>query len=137
MSSVCINLEPLCAEYGMKMVKRGENVNGTKSSDWENVINRALGVLAENGFYAMNVYLLSISKKNLNSYGQEVYDVLLSLLSDNRLGVIKPGRKGLDALADMRGITEDLPTLVLARRVTEQALIFARYHCKVYGKAGK
>ena len=135
--SAYINLEPLCAEYGMKMVQRGDNVKGTKSTDWENVINRALGVLAENGFYAMNVYLLSISKEKLNAYGQEVYDVLLSLLSDKRLGVIKPGKKGIDALADMRGITEDLPTLVLARRVTEQALTFARYHCKAYSKAGK
>ena len=135
--SDCINLEPLCAEYGMTMVQRCENVNGPKPTDWENVINRALGVLAENGFYAMNVYLLSVSKKDLRAYGQEIYDVLLSLLGDKRLGVIKPGRKGLEALADMRGITEDLPTLVLARRVTEQALTFARYHCKAYSKAGR
>lgn len=133
----CINLEPLCAEYGMKMVQRGETINDTKHTDWENVINRALGVLAENGFYAMNVYLLSISKTNLNKYGLEVYDVLLSLLGDKRLGLITPGKKGIAALADIRCITEDLPKLVLARRVTEQSLTFARYHCKAYGKAGK
>ena len=36
----------------------------------------------------------------------------------------------LRLLDAMRGVTEQLETLFMARRVLEGALTFARYHCK-------
>ncbi|MCQ2445012.1 MAG: hypothetical protein MJ061_05965 [Mailhella sp.] len=122
--SVRLNLEPLCAEYGMKLV---DCESSTKLTDKENVINRALGVLAENGFYAMSVYLLSCSQKE---YGPRVFDTVMDLLRDETLALTASRRNRVEALDDIRKITESLPRLVLARRVTEQALTFARYHCK-------
>ena len=60
------SLEPICAEYGHKMIISG---NDPKLTDQENVITRALGVMAENGLYAMCVFLLSCNKKE---YGKIV-----------------------------------------------------------------
>ena len=125
MSSV-INLEPLCAKYGMEIVDLHKN---EYSTDKENVINKALGVLVENGFYAMYVFLLSCKCKP-KTYAQEVFDVLQNLLLDKDLHLISTKKKGVNGLKDIREITKNLPKLILARKVTEQTLTFARYHCK-------
>lgn len=127
--AACINLEPLCAEYGMNFV---DCDNSTKVTDKENVINKALGVLAGNGFYAMSVFLLSC---NQAKYGEQVFDKLMEMLRDERLSLTRSTRRRVEALPDIRAITKDLPSLVLARRVTEQALTFARYHCKAVRKS--
>ncbi len=122
-----VNLEPVCAEYGRKIID-GESEKEIKEQ--ENIINKALGVLAENGLYAMGVFLLSCSKKE---YGEKVLvKYLRELWMDDRVQLIKDKSKKdpgevLDAI---RGITESLPKLILARRLTEQTLIFARYHAK-------
>ena len=124
----CINLEPLCAEYGMYFVECLPETPKLKLSDKENVINKALGVLAENGFYAMGVFLLSANRSK--DYAASVFDMVMALLNDPKLALTSSQNRGTDALVDIREITEDLPKLVLARKVTEQALTFARYHCK-------
>ena len=112
----------------MKMVN---SLSGTEPADKENVINKALGVLAENGFYALNVFLLSCNKK---AYGEKVFDTILEMLADDHIGILKKNKKKrIEALDDLRGITNNLPKLILARSVTEQALTFARYHCKARG----
>lgn len=125
-----VNLEPVCAKWGMTIVSSS---GSTKTTDKENVINKALGVLAENGFYAMYVFLLSCSQKE---YGRAVFNTLLDMLRCNELGLLGSGKKDVDALPDLRAITENLPKLILARRVTDQALTFARYHCKAIAKSG-
>jgi len=124
-----INLEPICAKYGKKIVECYDK-NDVKNTDKENVITKALGVLAENGFYAMNVFLLSCQKAN---YGSAVFDVLMEMFKDTSLQLTASTKKGQAALDDIRIITENLPRLILARRVTDQALTFARYHCKAIG----
>lgn len=121
------NLEPLCAKYGHRMIKGGGDP-GVR--DQENVITKALGVLAESGLYAMCVFLLSCSKKE---YGREVLTVhLRALWQDPGVGILDRGIDGQPAqlLNAVRRVTENLATLILARKVTEQALIFARYHAK-------
>ena len=120
------NLEPLCAEYGMRFVDC-DNIDVEKK---ENVINKALGVLVENGFYAMSVFLLSINQKEQKEYGKKVFDKLMDMLMDERLSLTGSKSRGTEALKDIREITENLTDLILARKVTEQALTFARYHCK-------
>ncbi len=126
MSSV-INLESICAEYGYTMAEVGK----IDVKDKENLITKALGVLAENGFYALNVFLLSCNQRD---YGAEIEKVLISMLSCKELSLLSTKRTGTEALQDLRDITTDLPRLILARRVTEQALTFARYHCKAMAK---
>ena len=123
-----VNLEPICAKYGRKIIIKDNKI---KIKDQENVINKALGVLAENGLYAMAVFLLSCHKKE---YGKKVLtDFLYELWSNNKVQLIDKKNFQNDPaelLTAVRKITESLPKLILARKVTEQALIFARYHAK-------
>lgn len=128
-----VNLEPICARHGMYLV--GEDipeVKAIKLADRENVITRALGVLVENGIYAMTVFLMSSNKPK---YDEFVLRGLAALLADKDVALL-PDRgwkekSGLRELLEaMRGITEDLPRLLLARKIMEGALTFARYHCK-------
>jgi hypothetical protein len=123
-----VNLEPICAKYGRKIIIKDNKI---KIKDQENIINKALGVLAENGLYAMAVFLLSCHKKE---YGKKVLtDFLYELWSNNKVQLIDKKNFQNDPaelLTAVRKITESLPKLILARKVTEQALIFARYHAK-------
>jgi len=123
-----INLEPLCAGYGHKMIM--DNLEDTKISDQENIVTRALGVLAENGIYAMCIYLLSCNKKK---YGKEVLNLLQDLWKEEQLNLLPTNKNQLsnsDFLKNVRTIANDLPKLILAKKITEQALTFARYHAK-------
>ena len=123
-----INLEPLCAKYGHRMIRP----SGIKISEQENVITKALGVLTENGIYAMCINLLSCNKKK---YGKSILiEDLQALWRENQLNLIH-GRQPVTnnpavLLEQVRNIAENLPHLILAKRVTEQALTFARYHAK-------
>ena len=126
--SKMINLEPLCAEYGMKLVEV-RRVSNTAKTDCENVINKGLGILVENGFYALAVFLLSYNKKD---YGKDVLRILMEMLCDERIGLMNARFAGdvQQDLAAIREVTEELPRLMLARRLAENALTFGRYHCK-------
>jgi hypothetical protein len=120
-----ISIEPICAKHGHNMIQSGEN---PKLQDQENVITKALGVMSENGLYAMCIFLLSCNKA---VYGkkiltQDIYalwkelEIIDSTVQNNNIEI-------LDAT---RQITANLPKLILTRKVTEQALVFARYHAK-------
>ena len=118
------NLEPLCARYGRRIITGPE----PELNNQENTVTRALCVLAENGLYAMCVYLVSCKQKD---YGEKVLTQHLAGLWAE-LGLIKRGRHDKNAMltAVREQIAEHLPSLILARKVTENALVFARYHAK-------
>lgn len=133
MNGLC-NLEPLCAEYGMRLVQN----DSTSFEDRENVVNKALGVLVENGLYAMSVFLLSCQKKQA-PFALHVLKELLALCADSRVGLLsQTSPKAVpDQLEAMRSITNDLPKLILARKLLEAALTFGRYHCKALKREEK
>ena len=128
------NLEPVCARYGMDLVTLYKDEK-TGLDDRENIVTKALGVLVENGVYAMTVFLLTCNK---DKFGLHVLTSLTSLLTDDKVHLISKkdvppgaGRESMLArLTAMRRLTEDMETLFMARRVLEGALTFARYHCK-------
>lgn len=120
------NLEPLCARYGRAIIDGEEGFDKQ-----ENVVTKALAVLAENGLYGMTVFLLSLSDKNVKKFGKRTVTGPLRLLWQE-IGLI-PGttQDSPDALATaVQNLAEDLAKLILARQVTESTLIFARYHAK-------
>lgn len=121
-----LNMEPLCAEYGMAMV------DSTALDNCANVIDRSLGILVENGFYAMGVYLLSNKVAAQNNYGGRTLRKIVEMLSTPELGIctVNGREDGMMLLAKLRDVTEDLGKLLLARKLTEETLTFARYHCK-------
>jgi len=126
-----INLEPLCARYGSLMIEEKNDSPGFE--DQENVITKALAVLAENGLYAMTVFLLSLSNKKTKKYGQNIVIRQLHDLWSGELKLIKK-QASPDATSMAKVVREeiakDLHKLILAKKVTEQALTFARYHAK-------
>ena len=83
----------------------------------------------ENGFYSLAVFLLSCNKKE---YGKDVLRILMEMLCDERIGLMNARFAGdvQQDLGAIRDVTEDLPRLMLARRLAENALTFGRYHCK-------
>ena len=125
-----INLETLCAYFADKIV----NCYNCSIEDKENLINKALGVLVENGFYAMNIFLLSAKSVE---YGKKVFDEIQNLLIHEDIHLIKNKKSSLEGLENIREITKNLPDLILARKVVEQTLTFARYHCKAMAKKEK
>ena len=127
--SAIVNLETICAECGMKLVSwaRGEE----QVAICENLINKALGILVENGFYAMGVYLTSRKDKEKDG-AKHILRELMTMLFENPVKLMKSGfadKVDVD-LEAIREVTKDLPRLMLARRLAENALTFGRYHCK-------
>ena len=90
--AACINLEALAAEYGMKFVECLPEDQGLEVTDKENIINKALGVLSENGFYAMSVFLLSANRSK--DYAGCVFDHLVDMLCDERLSLTSTKKTG-------------------------------------------
>ncbi len=127
-----VNLEPLCARYGMAIIDGGGNIK-----DKENTITKALGVLVENGLYAMALFLVTCKEKE---FGRKVLtERLRSLWQEEGVNIIKKEVKAnQDAmLKAIQSITEDLHKLILAKNITEQTLTFARYHAKAKSKEEK
>lgn len=118
------NLEPLCARHGRKMVSASP-----ECKKQENILTKALGVLAENGIYAMSVYLLSCHEKE---YGKRLFNThLRELWTDREVGLISPENSTSAALlTSVKDLTGSLSKLILCRKITEQSLVFARYHAK-------
>lgn len=136
------NLEPVCARYGMDLVTLYKDEK-TGLDDRENIVTKALGVLVENGVYAMTVFLLTCNK---DKFGLHVLKSLAALLADDKVNLLAKkdvppagadGEGMLALLTAMRRLTEDMETLFMARRVLEGALTFARYHCKALSRLKK
>jgi len=127
--STIVNLETVCAECGMKLVSWASGKE--QVAICENLINKALGILVENGFYAMGVYLTSRKDKEKDG-AKHILRELMTMLSENPVKLMKSGFAGkVEADLDViREVTENLPRLMLARRLAENALTFGRYHCK-------
>lgn len=123
-----VKLEPICAEYATQLVENSEN---TAMNDKENVITKALGVLSENGLYSMAVFLVSCHKRE---YGETVLQFLCGLWAHDNIGLLNSSSNDTGAmLQSVRGLTKDLSSLIIAKKLAEQTLVFARYHAKALG----
>lgn len=116
------NLDYLSAKYAQKMVN---GVKGKAAKDLENSLTKTLGVLQENGVYACFLYLLAREKNACNA----IIPQMRALLQD--LGIENSAENDLEYA---KGLTEKLPTLLLAKEALEQTLIYARYGAKARGK---
>lgn len=132
------NLDRLCAQFGYEMCqKAGEKFKGKDGkpdkAKTENLIAKSLGVLQEDGVYAFFLYLASrgSEKDGADELGKQAAD----LLSDDKVKLLagdihKTPQAVLEAIRRKDGLADDLDNLLLAKRLLEQALIYARYHAK-------
>jgi len=121
------NLDQLCAKYGWLIA---EQVHQAIKKQAENHITKSLGVLQEDGVYAFFLYQ--------DSRGQREKPGAAKLRDQARELLREAGIKGFentsDPLAAVRDrLASDLDQLLLAKRLLEQALIYARYRAKALG----
>jgi len=115
------NLDAVCAKLGAKMA-----TGGTK--DTENSITKALGVLEEQGVYALFLYLHAREKE----WGKKTSTELATFLREqpskqNALLGATNNNEPFDALHQL---ATDLDKLLFARDLLHRALMYARYHAK-------
>ncbi|MCS7248927.1 MAG: hypothetical protein NZ840_11910 [Anaerolineales bacterium] len=112
-----INLDQLCAKYGWQIACELHQAIRKQS---ENHITQSLGVLQENGVYAFFLYQASQGLQGKVSF--------YKLLEE---AGIQSFQNVSDPLAAVRDhLANHLDQLLFAKRLLEQALIYARYHAK-------
>jgi len=139
------NLDQLCAQFGYQIA---QNVNGelSKGSDTENLITKSLGVLQEDGVYAFFLYLASQIKEKKGDKKDKRSDAARALANQAakllkhewlKLIQVDDGedayKKAMEEIRREGGLASRLNDLLLAKRLLEQALIYARYHAKALG----
>lgn len=137
------NLDQLCAQFGHAMCQavakalKGQDGKIDKAKT-ENLITNSLGVLQEDGVYAFFLYQASREEresKGAEELGRQAHELLrvipiesfakpFDTLANSLLAVRGDEQKGIPGLAS------NLDQLLLAKRLLEQALIYARYHAK-------
>jgi hypothetical protein len=135
-----LNLDRLAAETAQDMVNdaKNETENVKKPVDaLERLATKALGVLQEQGVYAMMLFLFSRTSdehKIARVIRAQLYKALKEL----------PGFEGSQILDDPKSalkfyiekVLNNLDTLLLVRDLYEQTLIYARYAAKAEEKGG-
>lgn len=129
------NLDQLCARFGYEMCR---NVNNKyKDGDRaENLITKSLGVLQEDGVYAFFLYQDSRGDREKEGAKQlkRLATKLLKEVPISPFDSIDDPLKAVRGNGQVRGLVEGLDDLLLAKRLLEQALIYARYHAKALGQ---
>jgi len=130
-----INLDQLCAQYGHAMCQavagafkgKGDKPDKAKT---ENHITKSLGVLQEDGVYAFFLYQASRGEREKKG-AEELRNTARALLKEAGIEAFQNANDPLAAVRE--NLANDLDQLLLAKRLLEQALIYARYHAKALG----
>lgn len=114
------NLDYICIKYGQQMHKDERS---------ESIIKNALGVLKEDGVYAMFLWL--------ETKGKEINRKIIPLLNEDAIRKIL--LKGSDRFPDdfnklmgtLKDIAQDIDKLLLMKKLLERTLTYALYHSKI------
>ncbi|MCW3136384.1 MAG: hypothetical protein N2V77_05540 [Canidatus Methanoxibalbensis ujae] len=118
-----LNLDYECMKYAQEISKISD-------SNLENNLRKALGVLQEDGVYAMFLWLESKEGKNIRK-------ILIRLLNESEI------RKYLLTNSSnfpedfskfcekLREIAQDIDKLLFVKKLLERTLIYALYHTKI------
>lgn len=127
MSTQLQNLDQLCAKYGWEIASKVHQAIGKQA---ENHITKSLGVLQENGVYAFFLYQASRGSREKPG-AERLTEQAKELLSE--AGIVSFNNPGDPLQAVRDHLASNLDQLLLAKRLLEQALIYARYHAKALG----
>lgn len=119
------NLDAACAKLGAKLAVSG-------SKDTENSITKSLGVLEEQGVYALFLYLHAREKQ----WGQKTSDELATFLRRQPSTQDALLSTNHDLFAALQQLAADLDKLLFARDLLHRALVYARYHAKAAQAGG-
>ncbi len=122
-----VNLDQLCAQYGWQMAKE---VYDAIKKQAETHITKSLGVLQEDGVYAFFLYQVSRGSREKPG-ADKLKEQAAEFLKKADIQAFRNAGDPLQAVRDQ--LANDLDQLLLAKRLLEQALIYARYHAKALG----
>jgi hypothetical protein len=122
-----VNLDQLCAKYGWQIA---DQVHQAIRKQAENHITKSLGILQENGVYAFFLYQASRGQREKPG-ADRLREQAAAFLKEAGIAAFQNRSDPLAAVRDE--LAGDLDQLLLAKRLLEQALIYARYHAKALG----
>jgi hypothetical protein len=117
------NLDALINKTGYKIVEKIKE-KGNGKTKYKNELEKALGVLANDGVYAYYIYVKS--KKVEDVFLNEIKSLTKFVSSDNKEQ--NPDQNFFESLS------KNLNNLLFFREVLEKILIYARYHEKAMGE---
>ncbi len=116
-------LDKIAAEYGFKLCD-----SITEHKELEKEINKALGILIEDGPFAFSIWLESENKESHKA----IIFRSLEILKDKNIFLTDGSKKLRDVL--LEDIASDLNKLILTKQVLERMLVYARYGAKAKQK---
>lgn len=122
-----VNLDQLCAKYGWQIADEVHRAIGKQA---ETHITKSLGVLQEDGVYAFFLYQASRGSREKPG-AEKITELAAAFLKEAGIQAFQNGTDPLKAVRER--LASDLDQLLLAKRLLEQALIYARYHAKALG----
>jgi len=134
-----LNLDQKAARHAQEMVKNGVRVKEAKAV--ENLITKTLGVLQEQGVYAVMLFLFSRTGDE-SKIAPEIRQSLYALLKELPQYQNDETLKNFDKMSNHQevlpfysaNVCDNLDALLLVKELYEQALIYARYGAKAEGK---
>ncbi|MBP8944405.1 MAG: hypothetical protein KBG25_00650 [Paludibacteraceae bacterium] len=120
-----INLDYICAKTGQDI---GENAEDKK----ENILRKALGILQEDGVYAMFLWL----EKEDKSIRKSLIDLLKDDEIKSYLNVdFHNNYEDFNAFCkQLQEVAKDIDKLFFLKKILERTLTFALYHSKLKEK---
>ncbi len=116
------NLDALINKIGYEIVEEIKS-KGRDKTKYKNEIEKALGVLSNDGVYAFYVYVKS---KKVNDVFLEKIKPITSVIPE------VPFQNG-NWQKFFENLSENLQSLLFFREILEKILIYARYHAKALG----
>jgi len=126
-----LNLDYECMKYGQKIINSIDKSDNKKVKELENNLRKALGVLQEDGVYAMFLWLESKNE------GKNIRKILIRLLneSDIRKHLLTNSSNFPEDFSEfcekLREIARDIDKLLFMKKLLERTLIYALYHAKI------
>ena len=104
-----------------------------KNPKYKNEIDKALGVLVNDGLYAYYLYVKTKIKKDSNEKGNILIDELKPLLKFIK---VKKNGSQENTLTEeyFEKLSYDLNNLLFFRDLVERVLVYVRYHLKAMGE---
>lgn len=114
------NMEAICAKHGSEIVKKKPRKK-EDAKKLETVVRNSLAVMREEGLFAFYLFLRYRWKEG----GKVIWPQIKALWNQDSVGGLLSG-KG-DDRDQVIELTENLNDILLAREITERALVYALY----------
>jgi len=125
-----LNLDYRCMECAQKIVNSVDKGDSKKMKDLENNLRKALGVLQEEGVYAMFLWL----EKNASSVREKLVEFFNE--EDKLSNYFLDGNKSFSQddfdkfCKNLQEVAKDIDKLLFMKKLLERTLTYALYHAR-------